>query len=217
MRLVILGPPGAGKGTQADFIIDKYKVPHISTGDIFRENIKNGTDLGKKAKSYMDKGLLVPDQVVIDIVKDRLTWDDTKKGFLLDGFPRTVAQAVALDAFLDSQNKKLDSVININVDTGILVERAVGRRVCKNCGATYHVKNKAPKEEGKCDKCGGPLFQRDDDTEDTVKTRIQVYFDQTSPLIDYYKAQNLLLDVDGKGDMKETFKRIEKSLDAKDA
>ncbi|ERT57565.1 adenylate kinase [Peptoniphilus koenoeneniae] len=217
MRLVILGPPGAGKGTQADFIIDKYKVPHISTGDIFRENIKNGTDLGKKAKSYMDKGLLVPDQVVIDIVKDRLTWDDTKKGFLLDGFPRTVAQAVALDAFLDSQNKKLDSVININVDTGILVERAVGRRVCKSCGATYHVKNKAPKEEGKCDKCGGPLFQRDDDTEDTVKTRIQVYFDQTSPLIDYYKAQNLLLDVDGKGDMKETFKRIEKSLDAKDA
>ena len=217
MRLVILGPPGAGKGTQADFIIDKYKVPHISTGDIFRENIKNGTDLGKKAKSYMDKGLLVPDQVVIDIVKDRLTWDDTKKGFLLDGFPRTVAQAVALDAFLDSQNKKLDSVININVDTGILVERAVGRRVCKSCGATYHVKNKAPKEEGKCDKCGGPLFQRDDDTEDTVKTRIQVYFDQTSPLIDYYKAQNLLLDVDGKGDMKETFKRIEKSLDATDA
>lgn len=217
MRLVILGPPGAGKGTQADFIIDKYKVPHISTGDIFRENIKNGTDLGKKAKSYMDKGLLVPDQVVIEIVKDRLTWDDTKKGFLLDGFPRTVAQAVALDAFLDSQNKKLDSVININVDTGILVERAVGRRVCKSCGATYHVKNKAPKEEGKCDKCGGPLFQRDDDTEDTVKTRIQVYFDQTSPLIDYYKAQSLLLDVDGKGDMKETFKRIEKSLDAKDA
>lgn len=217
MRLVILGPPGAGKGTQADFIIDKYKVPHISTGDIFRENIKKGTDLGKKAKSYMDKGLLVPDQVVIDIVKDRLTWDDTKKGFLLDGFPRTVAQAVALDAFLDSQNKKLDSVININVDTGILVERAIGRRVCKSCGATYHVKNKAPKEEGKCDKCGGPLFQRDDDTEDTVKTRIQVYFDQTSPLIDYYKAQNLLLDVDGKGDMEETFKRIEKSLDAKDA
>ncbi len=217
MRLVILGPPGAGKGTQADFIIDKYKVPHISTGDIFRENIKNGTDLGKKAKSYMDKGLLVPDQVVIDIVKDRLTWDDTKKGFLLDGFPRTVAQAVALDAFLDSQNKKLDSVININVDTGILVERAVGRRVCKSCGATYHIKNKPSKEEGKCDKCGGPLFQRDDDTEDTVKTRIQVYFDQTSPLIDYYKAQNLLLDVDGKGDMKETFKRIEKSLDAKDA
>ena len=217
MRLVILGPPGAGKGTQADFIIDKYKVPHISTGDIFRENIKNGTDLGKKAKSYMDKGLLVPDQVVIDIVKDRLTWDDTKKGFLLDGFPRTVAQAVALDAFLDSQNKKLDSVININVDTGILVERAVGRRVCKSCGATYHIKNKPSKEEGKCDKCGGPLFQRDDDTEDTVKTRIQVYFDQTSPLIDYYKAQNLLLDVDGKGDMKETFKSIEKSLDAKDA
>lgn len=217
MRLVILGPPGAGKGTQADFIIDKYKVPHISTGDIFRESIKNGTDLGKKAKSYMDKGLLVPDQVVIDIVKDRLTWDDTKKGFLLDGFPRTVAQAVALDAFLDSQNKKLDSVININVDTGILVERAVGRRVCKSCGATYHIKNKPSKEEGKCDKCGGPLFQRDDDTEDTVKTRIQVYFDQTSPLIDYYKAQNLLLDVDGKGDMKETFKRIEKSLDAKDA
>lgn len=215
MRLVILGPPGAGKGTQADFIVENFKTPHISTGDIFRENIKNGTDLGKKAKSYMDKGLLVPDELVIEIVKDRLSKDDVQGGFLLDGFPRTVAQAVSLDAFLEERGQSLDSVLNIDVDTGILVERAVGRRVCKTCGASYHVKYNPPKEDGVCDKDQGPLIQRDDDTEATVKTRIKVYFEQTAPLIDYYKAQGLLDNIDGKEDIDTIRKEIVEVLDGK--
>lgn len=215
MRLVILGPPGAGKGTQADFIVENYKTPHISTGDIFRENIKTGTELGKKAKSYMDKGLLVPDELVIEIVKDRLTKEDVKEGFLLDGFPRTVAQAVALDAFLEERGESLDSVLNIDVDTDILVERAVGRRVCKTCGASYHIKYNPPKEDGVCDKDQGPLIQRDDDTEATVKTRIKVYFEQTAPLIDYYKAQGLLDNIDGKEDIDTIRKEIVEVLDGK--
>lgn len=215
MRLVILGPPGAGKGTQADFIVENFKTTHISTGDIFRENIKNGTDLGKKAKSYMDKGLLVPDELVIEIVRDRLSKDDVQGGFLLDGFPRTVAQAVSLDAFLEERGQSLDSVLNIDVDTDILVERAVGRRVCKTCGASYHVKYNPPKEDGVCDKDQGPLIQRDDDTEATVKTRIKVYFEQTAPLIDYYKAQGLLDNIDGKEDIDTIRKEIVEVLDGK--
>lgn len=208
MKLVILGPPGAGKGTQAESIIEKYNIPHISTGDIFRENIKNETELGKKAKGYMDKGLLVPDELVIDIVEDRLQRDDCKDGFLLDGFPRTVQQAVSLDAMLDKMGTKLDRVINIEVNPEILVERAVGRRICKTCGATYHIKFNPPKVEGVCDKDGTPLIQREDDTEETVSTRIKVYSDQTTPLIDYYKAQSLLLNIDGENEIDEVFKAI---------
>ena len=213
MKLVILGPPGAGKGTQAEYIVERDNIPHISTGDIFRENIKNNTELGKKAKSYMDKGLLVPDELVIELVEDRLNKDDAKEGFLLDGFPRTVAQAVSLDSILDKNDDKLTKVINISVDPEILIERAVGRRVCKTCGMTYHVKFNPPKEEGICDKDGTKLIQRDDDTEETVKTRISVYFDQTAPLIDYYRAQNLLVDIDGAKDIDKVFEDIVNGLE----
>ncbi len=213
MKLVILGPPGAGKGTQAEYIVERYNIPHISTGDIFRENIKNNTELGKEAKSYMDKGLLVPDDLVIALVEDRLNKADAKEGFLLDGFPRTVAQAVSLDSILDKNNDKLTKVINISVDPEILIERAVGRRVCKTCGMTYHVKFNPPKEEGICDKDGTKLIQRDDDTEETVKTRISVYFDQTAPLIDYYRAQNLLVDINGAKDIDKVFEDIVNGLE----
>lgn len=208
MKLVILGPPGAGKGTQADYIIKKYNIPHISTGDIFRENIKNNTELGKKAKSYMDKGLLVPDELVIDLVEDRIKKDDAKDGFLLDGFPRTVAQAVSLDAILDAEGDKLSKVINISVEPEILIKRACGRRICKTCGATYHVEFNPPKVSGICDNDGTKLIQRDDDNEETVKKRIEVYFDQTAPLIDYYNAQGLLIDVNGAQDIDKVFDDI---------
>lgn len=213
MRLVLLGPPGAGKGTQASAIVEKYQIPHISTGDIFRANIKEGTALGKEAKSYMDKGLLVPDELVVSIVKDRLLKDDCVKGFLLDGFPRTVNQAESLDSELSKMGIELDRVININANADILIERAVGRRICRECGATYHIKFNPPKVEGVCDKDGGELYQRDDDNESTVSTRINVYMEQTQPLIEYYGDKGLLLDVDGTLEISTVFELITEALD----
>mgnify|MGYP001945835415 FL=1 len=213
LRLVLLGPPGAGKGTQASAIISKYSIPHISTGDIFRANIKNGTELGKQVEAYMNKGLLVPDELVVSIVKDRLTEEDCKDGFLLDGFPRTVNQAEALDEELKKMNLKLDKVVNIQVGKEILIERAIGRRICKNCGATYHIKFNPPKEENICDKCGGKLHQRDDDKVETVEKRIEVYHEQTKPLIEYYDKKGLLLNVDGTKPVEEVFNEIIASVE----
>ena len=197
LRTVLLGPPGAGKGTQAVRIVEKYNVPHISTGDIFRENIKNGTELGKKAQEYMNKGELVPDDLVIEIATTRLLADDCKEGFLLDGFPRTVYQAEKLDAFLEAHGMKLDKVIDIEVEKEELNTRLTGRRVCKACGASYHVVNIPPKTEGICDNCGGELFQRADDTIETVENRIEVYIEQTMPLVDYYKKADNIVEIDG--------------------
>ncbi|MTI48316.1 adenylate kinase [Sporosalibacterium faouarense] len=208
MRLVLLGPPGAGKGTQAANIVKKYQIPHISTGDIFRKNIKEGTELGVKAKEYIDQGLLVPDDIVVAIVKDRLVEDDCKEGFLLDGFPRTVAQAEALDQELKDLGYNLNNVINIEVDKNELIERAVGRRICKECGATYHIKFNPPSKAGICDVCGGELYQRKDDTEETVNKRIKVYLDQTEPLISYYTDQGIIANINGEQDIDKVFKDI---------
>lgn len=212
MRLILLGPPGAGKGTQAASISKQYNIPHISTGDIFRKNIKEGTELGKKATEYMDKGELVPDSLVVALVEDRLTWDDAKDGFLLDGFPRTIAQAQALDSVLEKMKCALNKVINIKVDSNILVERAVGRRICKNCGATYHIKFNPSKVEGVCDICSGELYQRNDDIEETVTNRIKVYASETSPLIEYYTNKNVILNVDGQQDISKVFDDIKTAL-----
>lgn len=212
MRLVLLGPPGVGKGTQASSIIKKYDVPHISTGDIFRENIKNETELGKKAKSYMDKGHLVPDELVIELVVDRLSQEDCKKGFLLDGFPRTIAQADALDENLSKAGLELDKVINLTADKQVLIDRVVGRRICKKCGSTYHVDFNPPKVSGVCDVDQGELYQREDDTEETVATRIEVYSKETQPLIKYYEDKNLLANVDGMRPIEEIFQTIVSSL-----
>ena len=208
MNLILLGPPGAGKGTQAVKIIEKYNIPHISTGDIFRKNISEGTRFGKKAKEYMDKGELVPDSLVIEIATDRLTEDDCKNGFLLDGFPRTVEQAVALDAFLGEHGKKIDHVLDIDVPKEELMTRLIGRRVCKNCGATYHVTNMPPKIEGICDKCGGELMQRADDTESTVENRIEVYNKQTKPLLNYYDKLGNIAHLDGSIGLEKLFAQI---------
>lgn len=212
MRLVLLGPPGVGKGTQASAIVGKYNIPHISTGDIFRANIKEGTELGKEAKSYMDKGLLVPDELVVSIVKDRLTKEDCSEGFLLDGFPRTLDQADALDKELSKMGIKLNKVVNIEAEKEVLIERAIGRRVCKSCGATYHIKFNPPKIDKLCDIDGGELLQRDDDIEETVTTRIGVYNEQTQPLIDYYHKKGIILNIDGTRPIKDIFGEIVESL-----
>ena len=208
MKIIMLGAPGAGKGTQAKMIADKYGIPHISTGDIFRANIKNGTELGKKAKGYMDQGLLVPDELVVDLVADRIVQDDCKNGFVLDGFPRTIPQAEALDEALKKLGTSIDYALNIEVPDDNIVTRMSGRRACVSCGATYHLVHIPPKKEGICDRCGQPVVLRDDDKPETVQKRLTVYHEQTQPLIDYYKKQSFLKTVDGTQPMEKVFADI---------
>lgn len=208
MKIILLGPPGAGKGTQAKSISNRYSIPHISTGDIFRKNISEKTPLGIEAKKYMDDGQLVPDEVTINMVKDRLTWEDCENGYLLDGFPRTVKQADALQEFLSSRNEALDTALCIEVPSGFILERMTGRRVCPSCGASYHVKFNPSTIEGKCDLCGSDIVQRKDDTEETVKERLDVYERQTQPLIDFYRERNLLSTVDGTKAINGVFQSI---------
>ena len=213
MKIIMLGAPGAGKGTFAKMITDKFGIPAISTGDIFRENIKNGTSLGKKAKSYMDAGDLVPDELVCDLVVDRLKQDDCAKGYILDGFPRTIPQAEALTNALKEQGTSIDHALEIDLSDDQIIERMGGRRVCKGCGATYHVVNIPPKKEGICDECGGELILRDDDTPETVKKRLDVYHEQTAPLIEYYKGQGILRVIDGSTGKDDGFAQICKILE----
>ena len=208
MKIIMLGAPGAGKGTQAKMIAEKYSIPHISTGDIFRANIKNGTELGKKAKSYMDKGQLVPDELTLDLIMDRFKQDDCKNGYVLDGFPRTIPQAEALDTALKAKGEKVDFAIDVDVPDENIVKRMGGRRACVGCGATYHVVYSPTKVEGVCDKCGEELIVRDDDKHETVLNRLEVYHNQTQPLIDYYNEQGILKSVDGTVDMKDVFNAI---------
>jgi adenylate kinase len=212
MNLILLGAPGSGKGTQAKFLVRKYSIPQISTGDILREEVKSGTVLGLKAKEYMDKGQLVPDEVVVGMVEERVKKGDCTTGFILDGFPRTVAQADALEGTLQRMKKALSRVILVNVDEDELVKRLTGRRVCEKCGAGYHVIFDPPKQEGVCDKCQGKLYQRDDDKESTIRNRLKVYNNQTAPLIEYYQKKQLLSMVDGMGSIEEIFGRISKTL-----
>jgi adenylate kinase len=212
MKIIMLGAPGAGKGTQAKKIAAKYVIPHISTGDIFRANIKNGTELGKKAKTYMDQGLLVPDELVVDLVVDRVVQEDCKNGYVLDGFPRTIPQAEALDSALMNMNQKIDYAINIEVPDQNIVDRMSGRRACLSCGATYHIINIPTKIEGICDVCGGNTVLRDDDKPETVIKRLRVYHEQTQPLIEYYTNEGVLVEVDGTMEMTDVFSAIEKIL-----
>ena len=212
MKIVFMGPPGAGKGTQAEKIIENYQIPHISTGDMFRKAIKDQTELGMEAKRYMDQGALVPDHVTIGIVKDRLSESDCKSGFLLDGFPRTVDQAKALDEILTSLDSKIDYVINIDVDLDILKERLTGRRICRSCGATYHMIFNPPAGAGTCDKCGGELYQRKDDNEETVGNRLDVYVSQTKPLLDYYSLAGNLVNINGQQSIDLVFAEIQDVL-----
>ena len=214
MKIIMLGAPGAGKGTQAKKIAEKYQIPHISTGDIFRANIKNGTELGKKAKTYMDQGLLVPDELVCDLVVDRVKQEDCKNGYILDGFPRTIPQAESLDEALGQMGESLDYAINVDIPDEHIVNRMSGRRACVGCGATYHMVYAPTKKEGVCDVCGAELILRDDDKPETVQKRLSVYHEQTQPLIDYYKGKGILRDVDGTKDMDVVFQAITDILGA---
>ena len=214
MKIIMLGAPGAGKGTQAKRIAEKYTVPHISTGDIFRANIKNGTELGKKAKTFMDQGLLVPDELVVELVADRIQQDDCKNGFVLDGFPRTIPQAEALDEALKAMGTAMDYAIDVDVPDENIVRRMSGRRACLECGATYHLVSIPTKVEGICDVCGSEIVLREDDKPETVQKRLEVYHEQTQPLIDYYKGQNILKTVDGAKPMEEVFDAIVEILGA---
>ncbi len=212
MRLILMGPPGSGKGTQAEFISGQLGIAHISTGNMFRKAISGRTELGSKAKEYLDSGRLVPDEITVGIVRERLQEPDCKKGFLLDGFPRTVAQAQALDEMVAKMGLALDAVINIQVPREEILKRLTGRRMCKECGGTYHVSFSPPLQADRCDKCGGDLYQRDDDTESTINKRLDVYKEQTEPLIAYYEKQRLLKDINGNQDIKEVLAEIGRSL-----
>lgn len=214
MKIIMLGAPGAGKGTQAKMLADKYKIPHVSTGDIFRANIKNGTELGTKAKVYMDQGMLVPDELTCDLVVDRIKQDDCKDGYILDGFPRTIPQAECLDKALDALNDKIDFAVNVEVPDENIIRRMSGRRACLSCGRTYHIVYNPPKEEGICDECKKELVLRDDDKPETVEKRLRVYHEQTQPLIDYYRNKGVLAEVDGTRDMQEVFTAITDVLEA---
>ena len=208
MKIIMLGAPGAGKGTQAKMIAEKYGIPHISTGDIFRANIKNGTQLGREAKQYMDQGLLVPDELTVKILLDRVAQEDCAGGYVLDGFPRTIPQAEVLDEALTAQNEKIDYAIDVDVPDENIVKRMSGRRACLKCGATYHLEHIPPRTEGICDSCGSELVLRDDDKPETVLNRLKVYHDQTQPLIDYYSRKKILRTVDGTMDMQDVFHAV---------
>lgn len=214
MQILLMGPPGAGKGTQAVKLVERYKIPQISTGDMFRAAVKEGTELGKKAKACMDAGTLVPDEVTVGIVRERLAKEDCAGGFILDGFPRTVEQAEALEKILEELNLKLTKVLNIRVPAEYLIERAVGRRICKTCGSTYHVKFNAPKVEDTCDNCGGKLYQRADDNEETMKNRLRVYEESTRPLIEYYEKAGVYAEVDGRQPIEKVTEELENVLNS---
>ncbi|MCI9464982.1 MAG: adenylate kinase [Lachnospiraceae bacterium] len=214
MKIIMLGAPGAGKGTQAQMIADQYKIPHISTGDIFRENVKNGTELGMEAKKYMDKGELVPDELTVRILLDRVAKDDCRNGYVLDGFPRTIPQAEVLDKEITEIGDKIDYAIDVDVPDENIIRRMSGRRACLSCGSTFHVEHIPPKQEGICDRCGKELVLRDDDREETVKNRLGVYHEQTQPLIEFYTKKNILKTVDGTQDMQDVFAAITAILES---
>jgi adenylate kinase len=213
MDIILLGPPGSGKGTQAQKIMERYHIPQISTGDILRGAVKEQTPLGAEAKRYMDQGQLVPDEVVVGIVRERLRGSDCDSGFILDGFPRTVPQAEALDSTLGEMQRAINHVVSIEVPNEELIKRLTGRRTCRNCGAMYHVIFGPPTKEGICDKCGGELYQRDDDQEETIRARLQVYEEQTAPLIAYYRAKGLVRAINGVGEVEEIFRNIEQAIE----